>query len=133
MATTGTATLDFGAFPGGSDASLVITGQAAILSGSFVECWLYPADTADHTADEHLVETIKVIAGNINPGVGFTIYGVNTSQLNEPIQSVPHDISLFQSSATAITQKVAAAGKLSYLGGKGTRIYGTWSVKWVWV
>lgn len=92
---TGNATLDFGAFPGSSDTSIAVTGQTGITTSSFVEAWLVPAATADHSADEHVVETIKVIAGNIVNGTGFTIYGVNT--------------------------------------GNNSRIYGSWSVSWVWV
>ena len=92
---TGNATLDFGAFPGSSDTSVVVTGQTGITTSSFVEAWLVPTATADHSADEHVVETIKVIAGNIVNDTGFTIYGVNT--------------------------------------GNNSRIYGTWSVSWVWV
>jgi len=75
---TGNATLDFGAFPGSSDTSVAVTGQTGITTSSFVEAWLVPTATADHSADEHVVETIKVIAGNIVNGTGFTIYGVNT-------------------------------------------------------
>lgn len=116
MSTQGTATLDFGAFPGASDASIAVTGQAGILSGSFVEAWISPAATADHTADEHLVETLKVMAGNIVAGTGFTIYGVNTSQLNEPLEQ--HKSEVFR-----------ACGR----GGTGTRIYGKWNISWVWV
>lgn len=82
MGATGTGTLDFGAFPGASDTSLVIIGQGAIVAGSLVEAWIFPATTADHSDDEHLVETLKVIAGTIVAGTGFTIYGVNTSQLD---------------------------------------------------
>jgi hypothetical protein len=78
VATQGTATLDFGAFPGATDATVAVTGQAAILSGSLVECWLAIAASADHSADEHLVETIFVAAGNIVAGTGFTIYGITT-------------------------------------------------------
>lgn len=102
---TGTATLDFGAFPGKSDASIAITGQAAIVAGSLVEAWIRPVATADHSADEHMVETLKVFAANISAGVGFTIYGFNTSQLNEPDPD----------------------------GGRGTRIYGQWTVAWTWL
>lgn len=102
MGAQGTALLDFGAFPGASDASLTVTGQAGIASGSLVEAWILPAATADHTADEHIAETLRVFAGNIVAGTGFTIYGINTSQLNEPVT------------------------------GKGTRLYGKWNVAWVW-
>ena len=60
---------------------MVITGQSGILSGSLVEAWIRLEDSADHSADEHRVETLKVMAGNIVAATGFTIYGVNTSQL----------------------------------------------------
>ena len=137
MATTGTATLDFGAFPGASDASVAVTGQAAIVAGSYVECWIRPVATADHTADEHMVETIKVIAGNISAGVGFTIYGFNTNSLNEAIETIPHPLSIITGSATAIAIKVSEPGRRGHLtvenkGGAGTRIWGTWTIAWVW-
>jgi hypothetical protein len=114
MATQGTALLDFGAFPGASDASVAVTGQTGILSGSLVEAWIFPAATADHTADEHIVETLRVFAGNVIAGTGFTIYGVNTSQLNEGLTS-------FRAEAPRVT-----------FGGKGTRLYGKWNIAWVW-
>lgn len=111
MGAQGTATLDFGAFPGMSD-TVVQVAQTSIGASSAVEAWIVPADTADHKADEHLVETLKVIAGNVAAGVGFTIYGVNISQTNEPI---------------------ATGGiGLNSNTGKGTRLYGTWNVGWVW-
>jgi hypothetical protein len=74
----GVATLDFGAFPGKTDASLAVTGQTSIVSGSALEAWVQPAATVEHTADEHWVENIKVSAGNIVASTGFTIYGKST-------------------------------------------------------
>lgn len=71
-----TALLDFGAFPGASDASLTITGQTGILAGSLVQAWITPVATADHSADEHLASPPRIYAGNISAGTGFTIYGV---------------------------------------------------------
>lgn len=71
----GTATLDFGAFPGKTDATVVITGQGSILAGSAVEAYIAPAATVEHSADEHWVEQIKVMAGSVVAGTGFTIYG----------------------------------------------------------
>ncbi len=79
-ANSGAATIDFGPFPGSSDTTVSVTGQASILSGSKVQAWIRPVATADHSADEHLVEPIQIIAGNIVVGVGFTIYGLNTNQ-----------------------------------------------------
>lgn len=112
MGAQGTATLDFGAFPGKSDASVAVTGQTGILAGSLVEAWLRPEASADHSADEHMLETLKVVAGAIVAGTGFTIYGFNSSQLNERSPGNYND---------------ARGGD-----GKGTRIYGAWSVGWVW-
>ncbi len=81
----GTATLNFGVFPGVSDTSVVVINQSGIVAGSVVQAWLLPVATADHSADEHNAETLKIIAGNIVPGTGFTIYGLNNSQLDDPV------------------------------------------------
>jgi hypothetical protein len=129
MAGQGTALLDFGAFPGASDASVAVTGQAGILAGSLVEAWLFPAATADHTADEHWVETIEVMAGNVVAGTGFTIYGINECQLTEPLMP----------KATGSNNVTLAGGLVSssnaqaqMIGGKGTLLYGKFNVAWAW-
>ncbi len=124
MGAQGTATLDFGAFPGASDASVAVTGQASIVAGSLVEAWIRPVDSADHTADEHMVETLKVFAGNIVAATGFTIYGFNTSQLNEPLEK-GRDERLNPNIGMAHNPKPS-------IGGQGTRIYGTFTIAWVW-
>lgn len=102
MGAQGTVLLDFGAFPGVSDATIAVTSQAAILSGSLAEAWLWPVATVDHTADEHRVEELMVFAGNVVAGVGFTVYGVHRPATN------------------AIDS------------GQGTLIYGKWTCAWVW-
>jgi hypothetical protein len=132
MATQGTALVDFGAFPGGSDASLAVA-SATIGAGNLVEAWIFPAATADHTADEHLVETINIVAGNVVAGVGFTIYAVNTNHITEPVDYPPNANSIVSSTGgTAIAMKNAQPGKRAYGGGIGTTLYGKWSVGWVW-
>jgi hypothetical protein len=70
---TGTSIVDFGATPA-SLASLVVGGQAGILVSSLVEAWVSPVATANHTADEHIVEELQVRAGAIVAGVSFTIW-----------------------------------------------------------
>lgn len=74
---TGTATLDFGALPGATDAVVAVTGQTSIQSNSRVEAWLeVPASgTAEHDPDDHWVESLQVYAGKVAAGTGFTIYG----------------------------------------------------------
>ena len=74
MGAQGTVTLDFGAFPGKSDASVAVTGQAAIVGTSLAEAWIVPAATVDHTADEHMVEPIQVYVRDVVAGTGFTIH-----------------------------------------------------------
>lgn len=107
---SGTTSLDFGAFPGKSDASVDVTGQTSIAAGAVISIWIHPATTADHSPDEHILETLSVFAGNIVAGTGFTIYGVNHSQLFEPVQQHTRDNS----------------------GGIGTRLYGVFKVAWLW-
>ena len=77
MPGSGQTTVDFGAFPGKTDATATITGQAGIVAGSLVEAWIFPAVTTDHSPDEHRVEQIEVTAGDIVAATGFTIYAVN--------------------------------------------------------
>lgn len=75
MGAQGTATLDFGAHPGSDMASVAVTGQTGIVSGSLVEAWIRPVVSADHSADEHMVEDLYVTARDIVAGTGFTIFG----------------------------------------------------------
>jgi hypothetical protein len=111
MATSGTTTVNFGAFPGSSDTTAVNTGQAAIVAGSLVEAWIWPVATADHSADEHWVESINVVAGNIVAGTGFTIYARDANQLYEQ-------------------QPDNNRGRLPT--GSQPRVYGLFTVAWVW-
>lgn len=71
MATQGTTTVDFGT--GATDTSVSVA-SAGIGAGNLVEAWLFPAATASNTADNHWVEDIEVMAGNVQAGVGFTVY-----------------------------------------------------------
>jgi len=73
---TGSVQLDFGSTP--TDfASLAVT-DTGVATGSQLSAWLVATPTADHSADEHVVENLKVMAGNIASGTGFTIYGLAT-------------------------------------------------------
>lgn len=76
----GTATLDFGAYPGSADTSVAVTGQSTILAGSALEAYISPAATVEHSSDEHWVDPPHVAAGDIVAGTGFTIYGRTTGK-----------------------------------------------------
>lgn len=111
MGAQGITTIDFGVFPGKTSASGSITGQSSILTTSLVEAWLVPSGTVDHTSDEHLAEgsNIRLQAGNIVAGTGFTIYA---NALDNP--------------GTGISDGAGRIQKDGYL------LYGLWSVAWVW-
>ena len=80
MPGTGTVNVDFGAFPGTDKASVAITGQASIASGSLVEAWIRPIATADHSEDEVVMLTrfvsVSVPNSLLIAGTGFTIAAV---------------------------------------------------------
>ncbi len=109
MGAQGTVTLNFGAFPGSNEASVAVTGQTGILAGSLASAWVLPAATSDHSTDEHLVDPIRVLAGNVVAGVGFTIYGY------------PGDIQSFG-------QKTLAGG----VPDQQADTYGAFNIGWVW-
>ncbi len=104
----GIATVDFGAFPGSAEASIAVTGQAGILATSFVHALLHPTATADHSIDEHRVENIKVWAGDIVAGTGFTIYCES--------QGFPVGTPNTSRGYTVVAP----------------RLYGQYSVQWIW-
>lgn len=130
-ANVGTATVDFGAFPGSSHASVVVTGQAGIVAGSVVQAWIRPVATADHSADEHMLETLRVHASDIVAGTGFTVNAFNAGTINEPdVAAVSRD------GVSQIAARPGGRGRQDGLtaavGGKGTRIYGQWTIAWSW-
>lgn len=60
MGASGNASLNFGAYPGANTATLDVTGQTGFVAASAVEAWIQPKATADHSADEHRIEELKV-------------------------------------------------------------------------
>lgn len=108
MGAQNTTTVDFGAFPGKSDATVTVTGQASILAGSLVEAFIYPTATADHSADEHWVDPPRIMAGNVSAGTGFTIYcSAKPSDANPPAGSTLKNVD-------------------------SPLVYGLWTIGWVW-
>jgi len=119
MGVQGTTTITFGAFPGKTDTSVAITGQSGINATSLVEAWLLPAATADHSADEHIVDGPVILAGNIVVGTGFTIYAVaQDSDVSSPD-----------------ADPLGTQGQEPLYQGHGRTTpmpYGIWNVAWVW-
>lgn len=72
--TRGTSIVDFGA-AGATDAS-VFVAASGILSSSIVTASIPAKSTIDHSADEHVVESLRALAGGIVEGRGFYVYAV---------------------------------------------------------
>lgn len=112
MGASGITSVNFGAYPGTTEATVTVTGQAAILAGSIVGAWINPVVSADHSPDEHLVEPLRVMAGDIVAATGFTIH-------------------VFQNT-TPETRGYQPEGGVRD-DNEGHRMYGVWNVAWAWV
>jgi hypothetical protein len=76
MSQQGTTTVDFGAFPGKTDTTATVTGITG--SPAQGEAYLIPVATADHTAEEHVVDGPVVMA--VPPSGGnMTVYARTAS------------------------------------------------------
>jgi hypothetical protein len=69
----GTATLDFGS--GAKTAETVVTGYSEITADSVVMASIRIAATGEHSAEDLLVDPIRLAVKDLVVGVGFTIYG----------------------------------------------------------
>ena len=80
----GTATIDFGAWPGSNEASVAVTGQAAILATSKAEAYVMADDTtSDHTASDHryFAALAAMSCGTPTLATGFTIHARSTEKI----------------------------------------------------
>lgn len=74
MANSGTAILDFGAFPG-SDTASVGVSDTTILGTSSCGAWVDGVATSNNMADEVLAQPVNVVCSAPTAGTGFTITG----------------------------------------------------------
>jgi hypothetical protein len=82
---TGTATINFGAFPGSNEATVAVTGQTGISATSKADAWVMSEDTSsNHTANDHryLPQLASFACGTPTTGVGFSIYGTSIHKLS---------------------------------------------------
>ena len=80
----GTATIDFGPFPGKFEVSVAVTGQTAISAGSKAEAFVMGDDTSgSHSAADHrLMDSITgFTCGTPTAAVGFTIYATSQQRI----------------------------------------------------
>lgn len=71
----GATEIDFGAWPGSNEATVVVTGQTGISATTPVEAWLMAEATVDHTLQDatYAARFISVTAGAPS-GTSFTVY-----------------------------------------------------------
>ncbi len=79
MAATGEIEIDFGAAPG-KDLVTVAVARAAVTANTHVEAYLFPKATADHSADEHIIDGPVLFAHNVQAGVGFDVAAIYKGQ-----------------------------------------------------
>jgi hypothetical protein len=80
----GTATIDFGAFPGANEASVAVTGQASIQATSKAEAFIMGDDTStSHTANDHryAAALVGLTCGTPVAATGFTIFARSWQKL----------------------------------------------------
>jgi hypothetical protein len=121
---TGTAEIDFGAFPGSTHATVAITGQTSIVAGSIVHAWIRPSTTTDHSSDEHIMAPLDIIAADIVAGTGFTVHGV-VRERAEPLEF--GGIAKFRSAAATVYGYTAPS-----VGGRAHRLHGRFAIAWRW-
>lgn len=80
---TGTATLDFGAFPGANEASVVVTGIATIGAGAKAEAFFMRSTLGAHTDNDHSYAALfsALTCGDVVAATGFTIYARSLEKL----------------------------------------------------
>jgi len=87
MGATGTATINFGSFPG-SNVAFVDVVAAGVISTSLIEAWIRPATTVDHTDADHVVAPMKVVGVFLSAG-NIRIYGINQNDVIPPLELQP--------------------------------------------
>ena len=72
----GSAVVNFGAFPGSNEASVVISGQDSIGADALCEAWVNAKATADHTVSDHTYAAVLMhpACSVATAATGFTIY-----------------------------------------------------------
>jgi hypothetical protein len=80
---TGTATIDFGAYPGSNEASVVISGQTTISATSAAEAYFMAETSGAHTPSDHSYVALfaALTCGIPTAATGFTIYATSEHKL----------------------------------------------------
>jgi hypothetical protein len=119
MGAQGTATLDFGAFPGSSVAYVDVVA-AGVVAASAVEAWIRPVASTDHTDVDHVAAPMKVVGVYVSDG-NIRIYGINQNDVIPPLEPQPVAMS-----AGSLRTKTLLDRQ------KSPMFVGQFNVWWVW-
>jgi hypothetical protein len=121
MGAQGTATLDFGAFPGSSVTTIDVAAPG-VISTSAVEAWIRPVVTADHTAEDHMVVPMRVVGSYLSDG-NIRIMGFNENPIIPPMEP---------QTMVNVANTVAGRAKVNMRRANSPMLVGQFSVWWVW-
>lgn len=119
MGAQGTATLDFGAFPGSSVTSVDVVATG-VISTSAVEAWIRPVASADHTVEDHIIAPMRVVGQYLSDN-NIRIYGININDVMPP----------FEEQRLVITG-TGARKKTNITRQNAPMLVGQYNVWWVW-
>lgn len=122
MGAQGSATLDFGSFPGSNVATVDVVATGVVAS-SAVEAWLGTTATADHTDTDHIAAPMKVVGAYLSDN-NIRIYGLNTNDVIPPLELQP---SGDRNNPDGVARPYVAMGRQN-----APMFVGQFSVSWVW-
>lgn len=127
----GTVTINFGAFPGNTEAVAQVTGQGSILAGSLAEAMIIPVATSDHSTDEHIMASaiIDVQVGAVIAGTGFPIHAFVRDR-SAPLR--PQGEGRVMTASATAGQNAMTQGSVGSVGGEAQRVHGQFTLGWVW-
>lgn len=122
MGAQGTATLDFGVFPGSSVTSVDVVATG-VISTSAVEAWIRPETSADHSDADHIAANMRIIGHYLSDG-NIRIWGLNNNDVTPPLEPMPITGSTDVASATRRQESIARQN--------APMLVGIFNVNWVW-
>jgi hypothetical protein len=122
MGAQGTATLDFGVFPGSSVTSVDVAATG-VVSTSAVEAWIRPVASADHTVEDHIIAPMRVVGQYLSDN-NIRIYGINANEVLPPLE--------LMSTPRQAIESVSAVRVEKFERQNPPMLVGQFNVWWVW-
>lgn len=122
MGAQGTTSLNFGAFPGSSVASVDVAATGVVVT-SAVEAWIRPEASADHTDGDHVAANMRIVGHYLSDG-NIRIWGLNNNDITPPLEPSPVVGATGVASTARVHQTLARQ--------PAPMLVGTFNVNWAW-